>query len=493
MPAKIPRSANGVERRGSGAEAVYPKWLFGYTCRVKELFFKDFTSRFDANGSYVCECGKVHKLQTRTTLVARNALESAADLLGQSYGRNAKVWVLSDRNTEAAAGARWKASLKGVQLFERVLEGTPKIDPTTELVAELEADVSGRAPKLLVAVGSGVISDLVKRVSLLSGVPNWCVATAPSVDAYGSATASIRVNDFHSATPAQVSEVIVADLDVIEKAPRTMFLAGLGDLLAKFIACLDWSLSRIVTGEHYCPVVSAVALGSARSALDAGRALDEDRAASASALMDAALSSGFAMQATGGSRSAASAEHTIVHFLETAHAAQNEKLDLHGILAGVASRMVLFAYEPFYERLEGFQPDIQRRLAAFDREPPWEKTVEPALAPYMGKVREEMSGRTLDRGALVGRLEAFVARRAEILDLSRSVLKELRQATGLLERMDYPFSFKALDMQPDLVSLPFRNIRLLRRRYSTFDLAYELGLEEILREAGNKYVGTGGL
>jgi glycerol-1-phosphate dehydrogenase [NAD(P)+] len=455
---------------------------------VKKLFFQEFTSRFDAQGAYGCECGQVHQLQTRTTLLARKALESAADLLAEKFGRSAKVWVLSDRNTEAAAGARWKSALKGARLSGRVLDGKPKVHPTTELVAELEADVRANAPQLLVSVGSGVISDLVKRVSFLTEVPNWCVATAPSVDAYSSATASIRVNDFHSATPARISEVIVADLDVIEKAPRVMVLSGLGDLLAKFVAYLDWNLSRIVAGEHYCPLVSEVALGSARTALQAGRTLDEDPSAAVSALMDAALTSGFAMQSTGGSRPAASAEHTMAHFWETAHAARNEALDLHGVLAGAASHMVLFAYERFYAGLEGFQPNIPARLVAFDREPAWEKTVEPALAPYMGKIREEMAGRSLDRAGLAGRLEAFVAGRAEIMALARSVTKELRAAADLLRKMDHLYDFRDIDIPTDLVLLPFRNTRLLRHRYSTFDLAYELGLEEVLREAGARYV-----
>ncbi len=64
--------------------------------------------------------------------------------------------------------------------------------------------------------------------SLLSGIPNWCVATAPSVDAYGSATAAITINGYHGAVPSRVSEVIVADLDVMGRAPRLMFHAGHG-------------------------------------------------------------------------------------------------------------------------------------------------------------------------------------------------------------------------------------------------------------------------
>ncbi len=43
---------------------------------------------------------------------------------------------------------------------------------------------------------------------------------------------------------------------------------------------------------------------------------------------------------------------------------------------------------------------------------------------------------------------------------------------------------KQLGIAREAVLLPLRSVRLLRRRYSSFDLAYELGLEgTILREA----------
>ena len=248
-------------------------------------------------------------------------------------------------------------------------------------------------------MGGGVISDLVKRLSLDLCISNWCVATAPSVDAYSSGTSAINVGGFHGSVSARASEVIVCDLEVMEKAPREMHLAGLGDLLAKFLAFLDWNLSRIVTGERYCNLVSDVALQSARSALSAARRLGRDAGEAVRTLTDAALSSGFAMQALGGSRSAATAEHTMAHFWESAHAAQNRRWDLHGILTGAAGRMMLFCYRVLYSRMAGFTLDEMARLRQFDAEPPWRDAVEEGLAPFMTKVNKEMAGRTFDRGS----------------------------------------------------------------------------------------------
>ena len=456
---------------------------------MKPFHFQSFLSRFDSTGSLACECGREHKIRTRAVFADPGALETSAAALAREFPR-ARLWVLSDENTEAAAGAKWKAALGGAHIVSRVLAARPKPAPTAELVDQLAREMPSASPDLLVSVGGGVISDLVKRVSLLVDLPNWCVATAASVDAYSSATAAIDVNGFHNAVPARVSQTLVADPDVIAAAPRDMFLAGLGDLLAKYIAHLDWNLSRIMTGEYYCPVIATVALESARSALSAARELGSDPREAVRTLTDAALSSGFAMQAIGASRPAASAEHTMGHLWETPLTALKSRLDLHGILVGAASRMVLHAYRALYARLSAFEPDAPGRLSAFDAEPPWQEIIEPGLRPYIAKVREEMADRVLDRGVLAQRLETFRMNKAEILERGRSILAELAEAVETLEAMGYPFAPPELGIGRELLLLPFRNARLLRRRYSGFDLSYELGLEGVLRKAGEEYAAS---
>src|SRR5208283_2856725 len=177
-------------------------------------------------------------------------------------------------------------------------------------------------------------------------------------------------------------------------------------------------------------------------------------------LTDAALSSGFAMQALGGSRSAATAEHTMAHFWESAHAARNARWDLHGILTGVASRMMLHCYRAFYSRLAGFSLDEMARLRLFDSEPPWRGSVEEALKPFMAKVNEEMAGRTPERRDMARRLESFSGGRTEIAQVAAAMLEELASAVDILEGVGFPFSLEEIGLRSADVLLPFRNIRL---------------------------------
>ena len=146
--------------------------------------------------------------------------------------------------------------------------------------------------------------------------------------------------------------------------------------------------------------------------MSAAHKLSDDPGEAVRTLTDAALSSGFAMQAFKSSRSAASAEHTMAHLWETADAVRNERLDLHGILAGAASRIVLCAYQALYARLEDFEPDSAARFDSYARESPWQDSIEEGLLPFIAKVREEMAARTFDRDTLDQRLQAFRTGRA---------------------------------------------------------------------------------
>jgi glycerol-1-phosphate dehydrogenase [NAD(P)+] len=457
---------------------------------VQQLIFRDFLSRFGDNGELSCSCGEVHRIATRSVIVSAEALEESAHVLEESRGRGVRLWVLSDENTETAAAARWKSTVRASRVVSRVLPGSPRVHPTEELAQELAREAAAASVDLIVAVGSGVISDLGKRVSLLAGIPNWCVATAPSVDAYGSATAAITTNGYHGAAPSRISEVIVADLDVMGRAPRVMFHAGMGDLLAKFLAHLDWNLAHLMTGEAYCPLVADTALESARAALNAARRLDEDPAEATRTLVDAGLSSSFAMQAIGGSRPAASAEHTLAHFWETTHSAARESLDLHGILAGTASRVILPLYDAFYRRLETFSPDVPGRLRAFGREQSWRESLEAGLLPFLSKISEETEQRVFSREVLAGRLKVFPEQKPFLMDKAREMLAELSSAVTMLVKIGCPFTIEELGIRRENALLPLRSVRLLRRRYSSFDLAYELGLEDtLIRDAERNLAG----
>jgi len=457
------------------------------------LYHRGYLSKYGDSGEYACACGLRHRIGTSYILFGRNALCEVAALLAETRGKQCKLWILSDANTEQAAGGRLKEVLAGFRLEQRVLPGEPKPEPTIEIVETLVEEVRSVSPDLLIAVGGGTISDIVKKVSHDTGVSNWCVLTSPSVDAFTSAKAAIWFKGYHKAVPSNVSEVVVCDLSVLEKAPRELFLAGLGDLLGKYLAYLDWHLSHWITEEPICEEASRLGLQSADRALTAANYLADDRERATRYLADAALTSGMLMQIMGSSRPAASAEHTISHFWEMFKTVKKPEYDLHGILVGLASQLVLEVYKEFFRSIPDLNSDIAARLASFRDEPDWEQALGDEILPFKFKMVEEMEGKGIwTEQRIKERLQRFRSRQAKIGEFALEQIQALEKAVATLSDSGFPFSFSNLDALPKDIYLPFPYERYLRDRYTAFDLMYELGVEGRMLEKLAGYISKHG-
>jgi glycerol-1-phosphate dehydrogenase [NAD(P)+] len=443
-----------------------------------EPYCQSYLKQYNDHGVLKCTCGSEHRLQTRKILLGEGVLESMPAILEQKYGSAAKVWILSDENTDEAAGRRCKRLLSRFALSGTVLPSSPRPRTTLDLIHTLCEEAGTGAPDLVLSVGSGTISDIAKMVSLELNIPNWCVPTAPSVDAYTSGTAALKLPYRHKTEPARPSEVVIADLNVLEKSPHLLFLSGVGDLLAKYLSYLDWRLSALITGEFICEKTAGLCLDSARQALAAVRTLSADRQAAVRSLTDAILLSGLAMQALASSRPASSAEHTIAHFWELDHGVGNSNMELHGLLVGVSSRILLLLYKEFYGDSSLWAFDLEDRLRRLTAEPGWERALTGEMRRFHRQIREEMQAFENSRGMIRSRLETVLNNRGRILDLAGGLLRELERAVAVLEDIDFPFRFSDYRIDPQRALVPIRYIRYLRNRYSTFNLIHEVGADE---------------
>ena len=407
-------------------------------------------------------------------------MESMPGVVEELYGSAAKVWILSDENTDEAAGQRCKQLLSRFALSGTVLPASPRPRTTPDLIRTLSEEAGKGLPDLVLAVGGGTISDIAKMVSKDLDIPNWCVPTAPSVDAYSSGTSALKLPYRHQTEPTRPAELIIADLDVLQKAPQLLFLSGVGDLLAKYLSCLDWRLSALITGEIICENTAGSCLESARQALAAVKTLAVDRRAAVRSLTDAILLSGLAMQALASSRPASSAEHTIAHFWELDHGVGNTDMELHGLLVGVSSRILLLLYKEFYGDSSLWAFDLEDRLGRLDSEPGWEQALTGEVRRFHRQMREEMEAFENSRPNYRSRLQTVLNNRDSILDLSGSLLRELEQAVAILEDIGFPFHLSHYRFDPERALIPIRYIRYLRNRYSSFNLMHEVGAEEKL-------------
>ena len=104
-------------------------------------------------------------------LVGRGVLAEAGALFRRQFGEG-PACIIADENTWAAAGAAVQASLQaaGVTVRAHVLPGKPRLKPTVDLANSLR-DVLALDASVPVAVGSGVINDVVKHAAFGLGRP----------------------------------------------------------------------------------------------------------------------------------------------------------------------------------------------------------------------------------------------------------------------------------------------------------------------------------
>ena len=199
----------------------------------------------------------------------------------------------------------------------------------------------GRAkPPLLLCladIGSGVLNDLCKYVTLDKHVPYYIVATAPSMDGYASVGAAMILGGMKVTTGARSPKAILADPRVLKDAPFEMLQAGYGDIVGKFSCLNDWKLGAVVNGEYLCERVWQLMYDTAVSVRRLADGIVRRDPDAVGALMEALVIAGIAMAYVGNSRPASGSEHHLSHFFEITGILDHAKYFCHGIDVAYAS------------------------------------------------------------------------------------------------------------------------------------------------------------
>lgn len=322
-----------------------------------------------------CACGQRHVLATRVCMAA-GAVRELPRLLRETGVADA-VMVVCDLNTRAVAGDTVKDLLTqaGFKVRQAVIPSSrPHTDEAT--IAQVWA-ADPRGASILVAVGSGTVTDVTRMVAHRAERPFVAVATAASMDGYTSPVVPMFMDGLKQALPATPPAVVISDPALVATAPVRMALAGFGDLVGKLTARVDWMLAHLLTGEHYCGPTAALSLAALNKACADPGGFAAGHPDALRALMDGLLFAGLAMQMVGSSRPASGAEHHLGHYWEERALIAGIEHDLHGAYVGVATPIVaavmqrLLNMEPheLQERARRIGADADRGVPALDH---WE-------------------------------------------------------------------------------------------------------------------------
>ncbi len=216
-----------------------------------------------------------------------------------------------------------------------------------EDVLVAEEKIKELKPEVLIAVGGGTKIDAAKLSSAHQGIPFISIPTALSHDGIASPLASVKGFEKPYSVMAQAPLAIIADTEIIAKAPKQSVISGYGDIIAKFTAVRDWKLAHDEKNEYYGEYSASLALMSAKLVLQNTDIIRQRKEEGLRVLLEALVSCGVAMAIAGSSRPCSGSEHLFSHALET----MKKNGNLHGELCGVGTILMAYLHNANWKRI----------------------------------------------------------------------------------------------------------------------------------------------
>ena len=317
-----------------------------------------------------CTCEKkYHSAPVKTIEVSEHALEKTAQIL-KDYHR---VYLVCDENTYAAAGQRVEQLLREAGSLSHTCILPADAMATAENVGDvlIHAGIPEKPfdinhfsvnPDYVLAVGSGSVNDICRMVSYRLGLEYGICGTAPSMDGFASVVAPLVVQNRKFVYDCTIARHIIIDLSVCAQAPYELLEAGVGDMVGKYVALLDWEISRLLNGEYYCEKIASDVLAAADRCVEAAFRLPERRPEDVRCIVDGLICSGMGIAYAGTTRPASGAEHMIAQTWEIMDFENHRKNNLHGIEVGEGTLAAI----AMFRRLRQECPD-ERICALIDR------------------------------------------------------------------------------------------------------------------------------
>ena len=430
-------------------------------------------------GSAECSCGKNHTVAIDDVVVGKGVIARLPEFVAK-YGAK-KPFVLADRNTYAAAGEAVTDVLKenGIAYSSYVFQ-KDALEPDEEAVGSAFMHFDNSCD-LIIGVGSGVINDIGKILSNVTGRKYIIVGTAPSMDGYASATSSMSMDGLKVSLNSRCADVIIGDIDILKQAPEHMLKAGLGDMLAKYVSIAEWRIANIITGEYYCERVAQLIRTALKKCVDNAEGLLKRDEAAVQAVFEGLVIGGVAMAYAGVSRPASGVEHYFSHVWDMRGLEFGTQVDLHGIQCAMGTMKAV----ELYEAVKGMTPDREKAfaaVAAFDHEK-WNEQ----LRSFLGNsgetmIAQERKERKYDKSTHSARYQKIVDNWDAIQQIVKEELPSAETLSNIMDIIGISKDLNTIGVDRECAKLTFKATKDIRDKYVLSRLAWDLGILEELAD-----------
>jgi glycerol-1-phosphate dehydrogenase [NAD(P)+] len=288
----------------------------------------------------------------REVIVGNNVLGRVGETC-RRLGFSGSVLIVTDSNVQPIAAAPVHESLSGsgYKVQELLVESS-----SIPQVREVEVEIERFKPTVVIAVGGGKDIDIAKLSSANKGLPFVSIPTAASHDGIASPVVSMKGHSRPYSFMAHAPIAIMADVDIIVRAPFRLLASGCGDIVGKYTAVRDWRLAHRIKNEYYGDYAADLALMSARLVMRNAHIVKTISETGIRTVVEALISCGVAMSIAGSSRPCSGAEHLFSHALDVTapHPA------LHGEQVGVGTIMCAYLHGANWQIIR----DVLRTIGA---------------------------------------------------------------------------------------------------------------------------------
>ncbi|MFC7020004.1 MULTISPECIES: NAD(P)-dependent glycerol-1-phosphate dehydrogenase [Haloarcula] len=288
----------------------------------------------------------------RNVVVGHGVLDQTIDAVTELH-LSGKPLVVSSPTPYEVAGERVVRQFAeaGYDPAEVVIEEA-SFAAVQEVISHAEHVDAG----FMIGVGGGKAIDITKMAADDLGLGFVSVPTAASHDGIVSGRGSVPEGDTRHSVAAEPPLAVVADTQILSKAPWRLTTAGCADIISNFTAVRDYELAHRLKNVPYSEYAGALAQMTAEMLVESADSIKQGLEESAWIVVKALVSSGVAMSIAGSSRPASGAEHLFSHQLDRLAPGSA----LHGHQVGVGAVMT----EYLHTGPQGRWRDVRDALAA---------------------------------------------------------------------------------------------------------------------------------
>ena len=417
------------------------------------------------------ECGAIHALAPGLAIIAPDARARLPAALKEK-GFGSRVLLVTDAITEHVAGVPLQREFLRSSFHCKTLcltsTAAGHVEPNAVNLDTIRGALLGI--DVLVAVGTGTISDLVKLAAASANIPSVLFCTAMSINGITSDRAVMVEHGMRKTYETTPPAIFCADVNIIAAAPAVLNLGGLADLFSFPAALSDWKLSELLCGSAWCPAPLRVARAYCGQAAAWSPGIAQGAPSSIEQLAKAVLAVGSSVTYCRSSATVSGSEHLLSYYWDLINETRDRPPGPHGFQVALATVLILDLYEQVREELT---------------------TGAPAAVPAHDDARAELAARfgedKADELLSLSRKKKYVhLSQREAYARYRSLLPEFAQLPsaeyssmqlrGLLQAAGAFPTLAQLGLEHNMVVDALRFGRHMRDRICILDVAHDLGL-----------------